>query len=46
MNGMMNPAAPIFTAAQPLSHKSEFASPAAAKTASATGGVMAERIAK
>ncbi len=46
MKGTMKPAAPIFTAAQPDLYSSDFASPAAAKTASATGGVMAERMAK
>lgn len=46
MNGTMNPAAPTRTAAQPAAQRSAFARLAAAKTASATGGVIADRIAK
>ena len=34
------------TASQPVLHRSDLASPAAANTASATGGVIADRIAK
>jgi hypothetical protein len=46
MKGTMKPAAPILTAARPDFQRSALASPAAAYTASATGGVMADRMAK
>jgi hypothetical protein len=44
LKGTMKPASPIFTAAQPVDHRSDLAMPQAANTASATGG--AERMAK
>jgi hypothetical protein len=46
MKGMMYPAAAIRIAAQPASHMSALARTAAANTASATGGVIADSIAK
>ena len=42
----MKPAAPMRMACQPLCHMSALASPAAANTASATGGVIADSTAK
>ncbi len=46
MNGTMKPVAPILTEAQPVAQRSALAIPAAANTASATGGVIADRMAK
>ncbi len=46
MKGTMKPAAPMRIACQPDSHMPALASPAAANTASATGGVIAESTAK